>query len=141
MNLSKLITLIAPWVLVQRKRKRVPSCKCKKESIGLDLRLGLSWRKSLSYRNHLTDLLCKSVHWFLYDTHLSHESVQCPKFLSYRNQSIDLRCKWMTGFYMMETLAFNELNSVLWICSFTQEILKGELHFLCCVTHLCSGIM
>ena len=28
--------------------------------------LTLSWRRSLSYRNQSTDLLCKSVDWFLY---------------------------------------------------------------------------
>ena len=33
----------------------------------------LSWRRSLSYRNQSTDLLCKSMDWFLYDRDLRHE--------------------------------------------------------------------
>ena len=35
----------------------------------------LSWRKPLSYRNQSTDLLCKSMYWFLYDNGLRHERV------------------------------------------------------------------
>ena len=37
--------------------------------------LTLSWRRSLSYRNHPIDLICKSVDWFLYDRDLRHERV------------------------------------------------------------------
>ena len=37
---------------------------------GIISKLTLSWRRSLSYRNHL---LCKSVDWFLYDRDLCHE--------------------------------------------------------------------
>ena len=37
--------------------------------------LTLSWRKSLSFRNHYSDLLCKSMKWFLYDRNLRHERV------------------------------------------------------------------
>ena len=49
--------------------------------------LTLSWRKPLSYRNQSSDLLCKSMDWFLYDNGLRHERVKqpliayCPLFL------------------------------------------------------------
>ena len=36
-------------------------------------KLTLSWRRPLSYRNQSTDLLRKSVDWFLYDNGLRHE--------------------------------------------------------------------
>ena len=35
--------------------------------------LTLSWWRPLSYRNQSTDLLCKSMDWFLYDNSLYHE--------------------------------------------------------------------
>ena len=35
--------------------------------------LTLSWRRSLPYRNQSIDLLCKSMHWFLYDRDFLHE--------------------------------------------------------------------
>ena len=35
-----------------------------------------SWRRPLSYRNQSTDLLCKSMDWFLYDNGLCHERVK-----------------------------------------------------------------
>ena len=38
--------------------------------------LTLSCRRSLSYRNMSTDLLCKSMDWFLYDKDLRHEIVK-----------------------------------------------------------------
>ena len=34
------------------------------------------WRKSLSYRKQSTDLLCKSMDWFLYERDLRHERVK-----------------------------------------------------------------
>ena len=37
--------------------------------------LTLSWRRLLSYKNQLIDLLRKSVDWFLYDNGLRHERV------------------------------------------------------------------
>ena len=40
------------------------------------LYLTLSWRRPLSYRNQSTDLLCKSMDWFLYDNGLRHERVK-----------------------------------------------------------------
>ena len=42
----------------------------------LNISLTLSWLRSLSYRNHSIDLLCKSLDWFLYDKDLRHERVQ-----------------------------------------------------------------
>ena len=44
-------------------------------SIALKL-LALLWRRPLSYRNQSTDLLWKSVNWFLYDSSFRHERVQ-----------------------------------------------------------------
>ena len=38
--------------------------------------LTLSWWRSLLYRNQLTDLLCKSSDWFLYDGGLRNESAK-----------------------------------------------------------------
>ena len=40
-----------------------------------ELQLTLSWRRPLSYRNYSSDLLCKSVDWYLYDRDLHHERV------------------------------------------------------------------
>ena len=37
--------------------------------------LNLSWRRSLLYRNQSTDLVSKSMDWFLYDKHLRYERV------------------------------------------------------------------
>ena len=39
------------------------------------LHLTLSGRRTLLYRNHLIDLLCKSMGWFLNDKVLRHERV------------------------------------------------------------------
>ena len=36
----------------------------------------LSWRKPLSYRNQSTDLLRKSMDWFLFGKGLRHERVK-----------------------------------------------------------------
>ena len=47
--------------------------------------LTLSWKKSLSYRNQYTDLLCKSMHWFLYDRDLRYERVKSKVSLSSEN--------------------------------------------------------
>ena len=37
--------------------------------------LTLSWRRPLSYRNQSSELLRKSMHWFLYDNGLRHKRV------------------------------------------------------------------
>ena len=42
--------------------------------------LSLSWRRSLSYRNHSMDLHSKSINWFLYDRVLRHERVKTVIF-------------------------------------------------------------
>ena len=36
----------------------------------------LSWRRSLSHRNQLIDLLSKSMDWFLYDRDFHHERIK-----------------------------------------------------------------
>ena len=38
--------------------------------------LTFSWRRFLSYRNQSTDLLYKSIDWFLYDRDICHERVK-----------------------------------------------------------------
>ena len=60
-----------------------PWCYCnftkKLETYHVSIRnktLTLSWRRSLSYKNHSIDLLCKSVDWFLYDNGLRQERVK-----------------------------------------------------------------
>ena len=47
----------------------------KPRHLGSCLKLILSWWRSLSYRSQSTDLLCKSMKWFLYDRDLRHEKV------------------------------------------------------------------
>ena len=39
-------------------------------------KLTLSWQRSVSYRNQLTDFPCESVDWFLYDRVLHHARVK-----------------------------------------------------------------
>ena len=43
--------------------------------VGENVLLTLSWRRPLSYRNQIIDLLGKSMDWFLYDNGLRHERV------------------------------------------------------------------
>ena len=47
---------------------------------GVKYVLTLSWRRPLSYRNQSTDLLRKSMDWFLCDNGLRHERVKCLFF-------------------------------------------------------------
>ena len=67
---------------------------------GVWIHLSLSWRRPLSYRNQSTDLLHKSMDWFLYDNGLRHE-----------------RVKWFQGYMlsclMYMTLAHNSVSSLL----------------------------
>ena len=70
-----------------------------------DKALIISWRRSLSYRNQFTDLLCKSMDWFLYDRDLHRERVKTlfthytPKVCSYMLEStIRLFCLFL--FYL-----------------------------------------
>ena len=44
-------------------------------AIPIRLRLTLSWRRPLLYRNPSMDLQSKSMDWFLYDNDLRHERV------------------------------------------------------------------
>ena len=48
------------------------------EDVGMVLIL--SWRRSLSYRSQSTDLLIKSIGWFLHDRDLRHERVKFGSF-------------------------------------------------------------
>ena len=45
--------------------------------------LTLSWRRPLSYKNQSTDLLHKSMDWFLYDNGLRHERVKRSLKMAY----------------------------------------------------------
>ena len=47
--------------------------------------LTLSWQRPLSYRNQSTDLLRKSMAWFLYDIGLRNERVKKAGILFKRN--------------------------------------------------------
>ena len=47
--------------------------------------LTLSWWKSLSYRNQVTNLQCRSMNWFLYDRDLHHKRVQFHKIVEVIN--------------------------------------------------------
>ena len=48
--------------------------------IAEDIILTLSWRTSLSYRNHSIDLEGKSMDWFLCDRDLRHEKIKWNKW-------------------------------------------------------------
>ena len=86
-------------------------------SIALKL-LALSWRRPLSYRNESTDLLCKSMDWFLYDSGLRHEKVKeifqssllfsrnhwnCNENYLFMVQSNEI----FTNFYRMKPLSYS----------------------------------
>ena len=53
------------------------------------MELTLSWRSSVSHKNQSTDLLCKSMDWFLYDWDLLYERVK-RNLLSKKNSTIDV---------------------------------------------------
>ena len=53
----------------------------------------LSWRRPLSYRNQHTDLLCKSIDWFLYDRDLRYERISC---LHYHDKAFN----WQNSFLL-----------------------------------------
>ena len=50
---------------------------------GYNHKLTLSRRRPLSYRNQFTDLLCKSMDWFLFDNGLRLERL---KHASHKNE-------------------------------------------------------
>ena len=49
--------------------------------------LTLSWRRSLSNRNQSTDLLCKSIDWFLYDIDIRHERFKSIRLIKLQNRA------------------------------------------------------
>ena len=62
------------------------------------LKLTLSWRRPLSYRNQSIDLLRKSVDWFLYDNGLRHKRVKCSwKFRKFQWKTPALENTCVTG--------------------------------------------
>ena len=67
--------------------------------------VALSWRRFLSCRNQSTDLLCKSMAWFLYDRDLRHErfrifwtpfSKNTPKWLFLKVRMVILKISFDT---------------------------------------------
>ena len=54
----------------------------------MKLRLTLSWRRPLSYRNQSTDLRSKSMDWFLYDNGLRHERINSRRLI-FTNVQVD----------------------------------------------------
>ena len=54
----------------------------------MKLRLTLSWRRLLSYRNQSTDLRSKSMDWFLYDNGLRHERINSRRLI-FTNVQVD----------------------------------------------------
>ena len=54
---------------------RIPMKMSHFKSIKPLSQLTLSWRRFVSCRNQSTDLLCKSIDWFLYGRDLRHERV------------------------------------------------------------------
>ena len=67
------------------------------------LELTLSWQRSLLYRNQFSDLLCKSIDWFLYYRDLRHERVieywlyfLQNRVINWFCQSRELCCKVIT---------------------------------------------
>ena len=73
--------------------------------------LTLSWWRSLSYRNQLIDLSCKSVDWFLYDCGLCNERVKESAWLiilcSY------LLFKWGNGLSAFDDQGFFKISNMI----------------------------
>ena len=91
--------------------------------------LTLSWQRSLSYRNRSTDLLCKSMNWFLYDKDFHHERV---KSLYYFFSIVNLNVKMNLmnlyfGFYggigipQLRAISFC-INQIYWFFIAQQQI-------------------
>ena len=53
--------------------------------------LSLSWRKSLSSRNHSIDLQSKPMDWFLYDSDLRHERVNSKLAFTFNIEISELK--------------------------------------------------
>ena len=61
----------------------------------LSIRLNLSWRRPLSYKNQSTDLRSKSMNWFLYDNGLRHERVKYRfSKINFLHTSSDIKQLW-----------------------------------------------
>ena len=62
--------------------------------------------KFLSYRNQFIDLLCKSMHWFLYDRGLRHERVDNCCF---ENESL----KWISVNFLIAIFYYFNILDVI----------------------------
>ena len=60
--------------------------------------LTLSWPMYLSYRNQSTDLLSKSMDWFLYDRDLCHEKVKVFRLSCYDYRIYNIEKEILTQF-------------------------------------------
>ena len=70
------------------------------EYIQVTKHLNLLWLRSLSYRNQSSDLLCKSMNWFLYDWYLHHDSVK-TLFTHHIRKSVLICCKAEFAFFVV----------------------------------------
>ena len=73
-NISQ-VSVYVPGVMktwISKFYRKYSSSKYSKTNL---LKLTLSWRRPLSYRNQSIDLQSKSMDWFLYDNNLRHEKV------------------------------------------------------------------
>ena len=71
--------------------------------------LSLPWRRSLSYRNQSTDLLCKSMHRFLYDRDLRHERV------NQKSVSLYSRLPYLSDYCRKLTFTLNTKWNSNWV--------------------------
>ena len=71
--------------------------------------LTLSWRRSLSCRNQVINLLCKSLGWFLYDRDFRHERVRL-KAIPFPQRSISSNNRLLVDLYHDEWLPSNGLS-------------------------------
>ena len=89
--------------------------------------LTLSWWRSLSYSNQSTDLLCKSMDWFLYDRDLRRERANVLSSFHYVNWD-----KFSTTYFLPEL--FSSAISPLIVLPFCTKIKKTKRswkHLLC----------
>ena len=76
---SSYILLSTSNLEVRRSDVKITAKLERKMISGKRNRLTLSWRSSLSYRNHSIDLQNKSMDWFLYQRDHRHERVNFTK--------------------------------------------------------------
>ena len=102
----------------------------------------LSWRRSISYRNHV-----KLMKWFLYDRDLRHEKVKwkkvfqnwpnkicgiqsSKKFLNYIFQKFYLVHPWILRFKYLWSTSIGFMLKNYWNCQVFKDVLKSWLNVL-----------